>query len=246
MINMSMETDSHLLHLQGAYNVRDLGGYAARNGRHTCQNVFFRADNTAALTADDIRVLRDRGITLAIDLRSRLEAREQPSRLAGAEGVHYVQVEMLDEISSNGFRDFPPSLTVMYKDNLDKAQASFAQVFHLFAQNSGAALFHCTAGKDRTGMTAMLLLELAGVPDETIIADYAATEEYMQPVFSGIVKHMHTLGVEVPDYALRSEPDVMEQTLAYLRSRYGDARQYLLSGGVTAEELDVILSRFVA
>ena len=68
----------------------------------------------------------------------------------------------------------------------------------------------------------------------------------MQPVFSGIVKHMHTLGVEVPDYALRSEPDVMEQTLAYLRSRYGDARQYLLSGGVTAEELDVILSRFVA
>lgn len=153
---------------------------------------------------------------------------------------------MLDEISSNGFRDFPPSLTVMYKDNLDKAQASFAQVFHLFAQNSGAALFHCTAGKDRTGMTAMLLLELAGVPDETIIADYAATEEYMQPVFSGIVKHMHTLGVEVPDYALRSEPDVMEQTLAYLRSRYGDARQYLLSGGVTAEELDVILSRFVA
>lgn len=242
---MSRKTDDHLLHLQGAYNVRDLGGYAARDGRHTCQNVFFRADNTAALTTDDIRVLCGRGLTLAVDLRSRLEVREQPSRLNGVEGIRYVQVEMLDEISSNGFRDFPPSLTVMYKENLDKARASFGRVFRLFAQNTGAALFHCTAGKDRTGMTAMLLLELAGVPDEIIIADYAATEEYMQPVFASIVKHMRTLGVEVPEYALRSEPLVMEQTLAYLRNRYGDARQYLLGGGVTAKELDAILSRFV-
>ena len=153
---------------------------------------------------------------------------------------------MLDEISSNGFQgNFPASMAELYIRNLDGARESFVQVFRLFFENSGAALFHCTAGKDRTGMVSMLLLELAGVPDEVIVADYAATERYMRPVFAKLVEQMRGIGVEVPDHALRSAPDSMVQLLTYLRAKYGDARQYLEAGGIKPEELTALLDRFI-
>ena len=76
-------------------------------------------------------------------------------------------------------------------------------------------------------MVSMLLLELAGAPDEVIVADYAATERYMQPVFAKLVEQMKGIGVDVPDHALRSEPDSMRRLLAHLRAKYCSARHYL-------------------
>lgn len=191
-------------------------------------------------------MLREKGVSLSIDLRSPKETQDWPSKLKGCAGMRYENIVMLDEISSNGFRgNFPASMAEMYIRNLDGARDSFVQVFRLLIENSGAALFHCTAGKDRTGMVSMLLLELAGAPDEVIVADYAATERYMQPVFAKLVEQMKGIGVDVPDHALRSEPDSMWRLLAHLRAKYGSARHYLEAGGIAPAELSALIARFV-
>lgn len=243
---MNIDIDSHVLPLEGAYNVRDLGGFSTKDGRETRKNVFLRADNTANLTLNDIALLKKLGVTLSIDLRSSKETEDLPSKLKNCDGVRYENIVMLDELSSNGFRGgFPSSMAEMYIKNLDCAQESFAQVFRLFLENEGASLFHCTAGKDRTGMVAMLLLDLAGVPDAVIIADYAETERYMQPVFAKLVERMRGIGVEVPDYALRSAPESMVRLLNHLREKYGNARRYLEEAGICSKDLDSLLARFL-
>lgn len=243
---MNINTDCHLLPMEGAYNIRDLGGYPAENGGVTRKGLFFRADNTANLTPKDVDLLREKGVSLSIDLRSPKETQDWPSKLKGCAGMRYENIVMLDEISSNGFRgNFPASMAEMYIRNLDGARDSFVQVFRLLIENSGAALFHCTAGKDRTGMVSMLLLELAGAPDEVIVADYAATERYMQPVFAKLVEQMKGIGVDVPDHALRSEPDSMRRLLAHLRAKYGSARHHLEAGGIAPAELSALIARFV-
>ena len=161
---MNINTDCHLLPMEGAYNIRDLGGYPAENGGVTRKGLFFRADNTANLTPKDVDLLREKGVSLSIDLRSPKETQDWPSKLKGCAGMRYENIVMLDEISSNGFRgNFPASMAEMYIRNLDGARDSFVQVFRLLIENSGAALFHCTAGKDRTGMVSMLLILLVAV-----------------------------------------------------------------------------------
>ena len=135
----------------------------------------------------------------------------------------------------------------LYIASLDAARPAFGRVFRLLAgQSEGACLFHCTAGKDRTGMVAMLLLGLAGVPDEVIVADYAATENYMAEVSAGIRARMTALGVQVPDYTLRADPESMRATLAHLREKFGDAASYLRLCGVPEEELERLRARLSA
>ena len=243
---MFYEINQHLPNILGACNLRDLGGYPTSKGRHTKKNIFFRSDNTANLTGKDICNLKEMGLTLVVDLRSTQEVCKHPSVLSREAGIRYAQVPMLDEMQSSGFcSKFPPSMGTLYQNLLDQSQADFGRIFKLFSQNHGATLFNCTAGKDRTGVTAMLLLELAGVPDEIIIKDYAISEVQLRNVQKEQMEQFQVLGIDIPAYVMASAPVSMQTALAHLREKYKDAHNYLKLCGLDQKEMESILDRFL-
>lgn len=243
---MEGQINNRQILLEGAYNVRDIGGYPTGDGHKTRPGVFIRADNMASLTQNDTTILQGMGVTLAVDMRSPLEIRAQPSKLENFEGILYENVVMFDGIQSAAFQGaFPTSMGALYQSLLNSCREQYLRIFTLFAQNSGISLFHCTAGKDRTGVVALLLLDLAGVLDEAIVADYVATEDCLTPAFSRQIRQASAIEVEVPDYVLRAKGPEMEKTLSYLREKHGGAYAYLAGCGVDKQQLDGLRERFI-
>lgn len=214
------------LQLDGAKNIRDLGGYPAEDGI-TAKGVFLRADGLQELTSRDIETLVRYGVRRVIDLRSDMEVKYMPDRVGEME---YFHVGMLDQMNSEGFRGTgPESMFTLYQFLLDNSAEKIGEVMHLLAEvKEGASLFHCTAGKDRTGVIAMLLLKLAGVPEEYIVADYSVTEIYMKDVFARQKEQAAANGIEIKDYMQRSKPEDMRNTLEYFHKKYTDVETYLL------------------
>ena len=102
-------------------------------------------------------------------------------------------------------------------------------------------LFNCTAGKDRTGVTAMLLLLLAGVPCEIVVADYSVSEANMRDIFKRQKAWLKkTFGIIPPDAVFSSAPEELETALAYLAEHYGTAESYLLQAGAAAQDIAVV------
>lgn len=241
---MKISTD-RLLPLEGARNIRDLGGYPAGDGGVTRPNVFFRGDSTADLTPEDAALLESRGLTLVIDLRSVLETVHAPSRL-DRPGIRYRNIPMLDHLNSGPMAgSFPASMGEMYVELLEHAREDYREIFTELAGASGASLFHCTAGKDRTGVVAMLLLLLAGVPEKQVAADYVATDAFLRDSLTDQIQAFARKGVRVPAHLLRADRENIEFAMEGLARRFGGARRYLLDCGVGPELLDAIVERFV-
>lgn len=235
------------LGLDGARNVRELGGYPAGAKMRTRQRVFLRSDGTHALTDKDLSALRELGVTLVVDLRSPEELRRQPSRLNGVEGIRYVHVSMFDGAQSSFFRDvLPPTMSELYINLLDHCTEQYRTIFGLFAENEGTSLFNCSAGKDRTGVVAMLLLRLAGVADDVILDDYAASEANLSGLRFVQQAQLEKMGIDVPAHVFESRPEEMEKALAHLDARYGGAEAYLLKAcGLEPDQMETIRRRFV-
>jgi len=243
MVKMRCE----LLKVEGAFNVRDIGGYVAVSGAQVRKRRFIRADSLSGLTArgkDDILGL---GVRCVVDLRSDAEMTRQPDAIASHPQVDYHHIPMLDYIQSSmvsgDFTSFPTSMAGMYTGLLDSAQAQLLRVFQVLADPARErVLFHCTAGKDRTGVVAMLLLSLAGVDDDTIAEDYSWSELLLPPMMSGGFSH----SPDVPGYLARSSPESMLAALGHLHEVYGGARTYLQKIGLSAGELDQLLHKLIA
>lgn len=246
---MKYDVASHLLPIKGAGNVRDLGGYPLANGRFTKEGVFYRSDTTSGYTAEDIRLFKEKNLGLVVDLRSITEVQRLPSVYYEMPEVQYINVPMLDDLNSGpSSQGLPPSMGAVYIHLLDSARPAFARVFSAFAgtaANGQSCLFHCAVGKDRTGTTAMLLLELAGADDEVIIEDYAATYEFMKPVFDKQMADFKANGYDIPEYMMRSDASNMVETLHHLRTTYGNAEKYLLGCGVDEEKIRIIKEALV-
>lgn len=163
-----------------------------------------------------------------------------PSALRETPGVDYYAVPMLDQVTSSAFQGkLPERMGEVYVELLTHMGEQFVRILELFAAHRGrACLFHCTAGKDRTGVTAMLLLLLAGVPREVVIADYSATGLYMKESFAQQKRWAEeTFGKAPPDHVFSSDPAEIEMALAYLEEEYGTARDYLRQNGASEELL---------
>ena len=230
------------LDLEMAYNVRDLGVYTNSRGKKLVQNQLFRADGLHSLTQEDQEKLKLAGITAVIDLRSDQEVEMLPCVFCNATDVDYHRVPLLDQVQSGGFEGgFPESMAGLYIDLLENSKDEIAKVLRIIAgYPQRAVVFNCTAGKDRTGVIAMLLLELAGVEEKWIIADYAVSEENIRPLFKSQKEQLKRAGIELPEYVFASSPREMEQTIEYLNSKYGSVGKYLESLDLTVDERYVI------
>ena len=151
------------LQLEGASNVRDLGGYPTANGR-TCFRRLLRGDHLSALTIKDKECIYDYGVRYVVDLRSRMECESRPDALIGWRDVQYCSIPMLDQINSSDFRgQIPDSMGELYISLLEDSRAQLSEVMRrILEAGDKGLLFHCTAGKDRTGVVAILMLNWPG------------------------------------------------------------------------------------
>ncbi|HSQ65846.1 MAG TPA: tyrosine-protein phosphatase [Polyangiaceae bacterium] len=202
-------------------NVRDLGGLRGSRG-FIPHGRFYRAATLVRASDGDRNELRGRGVTLDIDLRTFVEAEGAGDRLSQDPRFRYRRISLLGVGISDWFR----GMHGLYLHALDEHRDSFREVFHAMATHEdGAILFHCTSGKDRTGMVTALLLDLAGVDRETIVRDYAISAHY--------------LGRS----AQASPPDAIVTFLHALDAKYGGARSFLARIGLPEREIHALLAR---
>jgi protein-tyrosine phosphatase len=120
---------------------------------------------------------------------------------------------------------------------MDHFSEKYAIIFRSILSNQGCCIFNCTAGKDRTGIIAMLLLKLAGTSDALILADYAVSAGNLGGS-SALQQQLSKLyGFELPEYIFASEPSQMEKTIRHLEDKYGDAAGYLRFCGLSDSEI---------
>ena len=223
--------------LEGTMNTRDLGMYRiAGTRRYTLSNRIYRSDRCDTLSLKDKQLLLERDITTVIDLRSGQEAEAKPSAFAGDSEFRYFRFPIFEGMTP------PTSLSEVPVSYMRIAHAAcIKDVFRTIAGAPGGVLFHCTAGKDRTGVVSAVLLSLAGVSDEDIIYDYALSREFNKARLEAYLK-------EHPEFdreAVLANESSMSGFLEMLRAGHGTAEQYLLDLGIEGEEIHRLKDKLV-
>lgn len=209
-------------------NLRDLGGYEAKNGAVTAWGRLYRSDLPAGLGEQEIRTIREMGITTVIDLRSEQERIRQPNSLQEAEEIVYCPIPAF----GNG--RLPSEQERVEDTYLEIAMGKEAmfRVFQTILQAQGAVMFHCTAGKDRTGVTAALLLSLAGVCKQDIVADYILTGAYLKEKAAEFCREYP----EIPIHWLMPQAEYIETFLEKMAERFSTPEEYFYELGFTEQE----------
>jgi protein-tyrosine phosphatase len=236
-------TPSDLL-LPGTFNSRDLGGRQAAGGI-VRTGVVMRSDAPLRLGEDGRRALAGLGLRTAIDLREPVERRLDPVDLEGL-GLELRHEPILGE-------DFDVhtsmSLEEVYRALLERRSANLSAAVRVLSDPGAVpALFFCSAGKDRTGLVAALVLGALGVSEADIVADYARTERNMDGEFrSAIEARAIAAGISEQELAVKvgAPPALMRDLLAWLRERYGGVAGYLRHNGLTEVELESLRRRLV-
>jgi protein-tyrosine phosphatase len=241
-----METRERLLPLVGACNFRDLGGYPTRDGQITRWGRLFRSDNLHELTADDLEVLRQIGLNGVIDLRTAAELERTGRGPLGEEAIAYLHASVLREEGGESSATPAPvgdDLSERYFWYLDVGRSAFVQALTLAADPAHQPLvFHCAAGKDRTGVLAALILDILGVERSAIAADYALTATRMELIMNRL-RRDPVWGARVSDIPaphILVEAATMERFLTLLDQRVGGARGWALEAGVPMDSLDAM------
>jgi protein-tyrosine phosphatase len=210
--------------LEGACNTRELGGYATSNGRKTAWGRFLRSDSTARMTAKDKTLLKSWGLRTVIDLRDEWECKANPNGFLGDLRVKIRHNPISDPASGESFDWLNSGNTIsdIYISMLEKSKDWLCGVLTAVATApEGGVLFHCFAGKDRTGVIAACLLKLAGVSDDDVAADYMLTQVYLR----GAMLQGERDGWE-PMFT-RLYGDTMLAVLDYFTKTYGGLDTYI-------------------
>jgi protein-tyrosine phosphatase len=240
---MTIDPRRHLA-LEGSHNIRDLGGYDTADGRQTKWRRFLRAAGLGQLTAAAQSELVEAGLRTVVDLRRGSELEADPSVFAGSSQLAYHHIDFVGEgpiDPSQPLDDSRHENAAAYCIWLDDRQPSVRDTLTtLAAPEALPALFNCAAGKDRTGVTAALLLGLAGVPDATIVEDYALSARFL---FDKHIDDLRAQGIAHDGFTWRdlqerfSPPRAMAQVLAHLHGHYGGIEAYVRSIGVSEEDI---------
>ena len=179
------------LGLSGASNFRDLGGYAGTGGRPVRWRRLFRSDHLAALTPEDARTFQQLGVTRTFDFRGTGERAAVPYDLPGvtqhALPIEPTVVQRMKDLLDAG-ETVTPAHTVelmqhTYRAFVHDNATRFRALFSHLLESDAPLVFHCTAGKDRTGFAAALILLALGVPRDVVMQDYLLTNDlYQMPV----------------------------------------------------------------
>jgi protein-tyrosine phosphatase len=233
------------LPLKNAGNVRDLGGYACDGGA-TNWKTFIRADSISALDEEDIRFLLDYGVKTIIDLRTAAEiaAAPDPSRLIEQTSCHHIPLMSGGQGDVKEIFNSPPiSLPDLYLATIQQEQPVIKTILETAASAQGALLFHCAAGKDRTGIVAALLLGVAGVSVPDMLANYEVTYTYIRNN-PDMIEYANTFP---PAFlpTLYSPREYLEPMLEYIAQEHGGIREYLSRIGLSPDTVQRIREKFI-
>jgi protein-tyrosine phosphatase len=187
------EREAHrVLNFEGITNFRDLGGYLTDGGQTVKWGVLYRSATLAESTRGDLDNLARLRLSALIDFRSSAEKEEEPNRLPDPPGFRVIEIPTLDEgnkalvgevmqrIDSGNFDGFDPEQAMITANRQFASEFTpqFREFTHAVLEADGQpVVWHCSAGKDRTGFAAAILLRILGVPENTIMADYMASKE---------------------------------------------------------------------
>jgi protein-tyrosine phosphatase len=250
--------------LEGAVNVRDLGALPTDDGGQTVAGRLLRADNLQELSPSDVsRLVHDIGLTTVVDLRSSAElASEGPAPLDAVPAVRHVHHPVVPEIGEatdvvaealllKKMQDrsrFPSDPTCgHYLGYLEDRPDQVLGAVRSIAHDQGAALVHCAAGKDRTGVVVALALTAAGVRRQAVVADYAATGERTEAII-GRLRRSPTYARDIdslPADAHRPRAETMAAFLEQMDSRYGGVDRWLTEHGLDDSELDLLRAKLL-
>jgi protein-tyrosine phosphatase len=244
-----MQPPRHIA-IEGTHNIRDLGGYVTARGTTIPQRRFLRADCLHRLAPGGTDRLVDEGLRCVIDLRTKTEVAQAPSFLDDLEDVEYINLTLNDDLSpaalasADGHHSHP--LVPFYISALDTRGAAVRDILtHIARVQEGAVLFNCTAGKDRTGIIAALLLGLAEVSDADIIEDYVLTEQMIPDLVAEFLSISRDNGGDVESYAtlLESPADTMAKMLSHIRVKYGSVQGYVMQIGLAQRDLNRLIDQ---
>ncbi|HLQ05280.1 MAG TPA: tyrosine-protein phosphatase [Verrucomicrobiae bacterium] len=240
-----MAADARALRWEALLNARDLGGLPSGAGT-IARAAIVRADALYRLNDAGWAALVAHGVRTIIDMRNEKEVAAKPYRFDGDSGVVLAHIaQQTDEM----WQSLPRPIDRVTFDTtmLELARSRFASIAEAVAgAPEGGVLIHCEAGKDRTGLMTMLLLDLVGTPVDVIAADYTLTAIGLAPLFADLIAKADT-----PERRARLEeealtrPEVMLAIHKVLRTRYGGAEPYLVSGGARPESLARIRARML-
>lgn len=236
-------TANRPLTVEGTYNLRSTGGYAAAEGRIIRDGKLFRSDGLHALTDAGRTQLAQLGIRTVIDLRDRTELEHSPSRLDGLP-VRIWHNPVFDAGKVPGasasitLKDIYALMITLHAQRLTDAVRLIAD------SGTDPALVHCTAGKDRTGVVIALALLAAGVDRSQVIRDYEATEanlagEWSERMLAAVENHpdLGAVGESLREIISASPAEILDATIDLVEENYGSATGLLTTHGFTEDDL---------
>jgi protein-tyrosine phosphatase len=237
------------IELQGTPNFRDIGGYETVDGRFVRWGLVYRTGVLSYLTPSDFAYLRQLGVRVVCDFRTRQENEEAPEEWVPDSGAIMISMPIGPDngksttASLQQFAQGHPT-TEQFKERMVKTYSNFvfefspeyARVFGELKQDHLPLVYHCTAGKDRTGIFTALLLRVLGVPLQTVLADYELTDRYFmsradsteasQKVRAQAESMMKTFTPEQRQVLMAADPAYLKATFAAIDERYGSFDNY--------------------
>jgi protein-tyrosine phosphatase len=215
--------------LSNTVNTRDLGGYVIDCKKITTYKVFLRSDVPIQVSDDDIELLLSNNITTIVDLRSDIEVQSKPCALKNNKKFEYFHCKVY------GDGRLPVSVEAVpdsYFEMVDE-QKTMLNIMRVLVKAEGGVLYHCTAGKDRTGVISALLLLLVGVCKTDILDDYQISQAYLGSMLQQYCKS--NKGVDVNIITPKSE--YMEKFLDMFQQRYNSVEEYFFRIGLSDSDV---------
>lgn len=217
--------------LETTENTRDLGGYTRKNGAITRCDQFLRSDKPVCPSERDFQFLLSHGITTIVDLREPSAVNPQENPFNNHPGFSWHHCPIVEGGS------IPESVEAVPGSYLQIAESSGASTaFKIMADAPGGVLFHCSAGKDRTGTLSAILLTLAEVPEETVIKDYLLTRDCLQNRLELVHQRFPELDMNI---VIPSERHI-KGFLQLWKEKYTTAVHYLQAIGLTDGQIECL------
>jgi protein-tyrosine phosphatase len=223
--------------LEGAINFRDIGGYTTKDGKHVKWGKIYRSAALSKLTDNDLQKLQNLSLACVADFRGPYEVKAAPDRLPA--GTMLISLPAGSEKigDSNYMKTWTQQLRndsslIKFYSTLGPFKARYKPLFDqlLTLNKDSALLFHCTAGKDRTGIAAALVLYALGVDEKTIMQDYLATNYYRaienERAITGMIKG-YGIDEKTARNMMAAREDYLQATFTSIKNQYGTIDIYL-------------------
>jgi protein-tyrosine phosphatase len=237
---------------EGCFNFRDIGGYPAGDGRQVRWGRYYRAGRQDRMTPSDLDRLRELGITTQIDLRKPEEIREQGRGPLPDLGASYQNIAIIPDGGTDQLSRLVGDTGISgkrYLGYLEFGNESWIRLFEIFASAADhPLLIHCTAGKDRTGVSTAFLLSVLGVDRALIEADYQLTNRDVArqvDFVEGTVGLPEGMDRETLTHAAGVPDSAIGDFLAGLDDRWGGPVEYLRSIGIGDDLLEAVREAFL-